>query len=229
MLFSNVVSRLLRVFSWRRHSFFSYVYQSFWPRVKILFIVGRGSTPEVRWGEDGEQEIIYLKPHGSLNWEKSLSPDLAKAKANEIRPNQFPMKSLEAPLILPPIFNKMNSPQINVVWKAALEILREAKNIVIVGYSLPRTDIYMQYFLKSAVGPNQNLQKIIVFDPVLFREDERTKQMESRYKECFAPQFTNRITFRPPTGPAVTKDRLGTFFHFLQTIRYHPNQVLFYP
>jgi hypothetical protein len=148
------------------------------------------------------------------------------ARGQNVRPPTFPTAIVDDPLILPPVFNKMNSSMINVVWKVALEVLRKAKNIIIVGYSLPKTDIYMQYFLKSAVGPNSSLQRIIVFDPVLFQEGERAKEMKIRYLECFSPQFSNRITFHPHFPEGTSN---GTFRQFIRMLEKWPNNLLFYP
>jgi SIR2-like domain len=160
----------------------------------------RGQRAEFCWENKAEIEIPYLKLHGSLNWEKK-GPTRSRTESGEmIRPLSFPTMVVEQPLILPPVFNKMNSSAVNGVWKTALEVLRHAKNIIIVGYSLPKTDIYMQYFLKSAVGPNSSLQRIIVFDPILFQEGQSSNEMKQRYLECFSPQFSGRIT-RPFLSP----------------------------
>jgi hypothetical protein len=154
-----------------------------------------GEKATFDWKISADVTIPYLKLHGSLNWDQDHPNQPASKEGERIMPNGYPTSAVEKPLILPPVFNKMNSSKINAVWNAALEVLRNAKNIIIVGYSLPKTDIYMQYFLKSAIGPNSGLQKIIVFDPVLFKENEKNSEMRQRYKECFSPQFSSRIIF----------------------------------
>jgi hypothetical protein len=118
------------------------------------------------WG-DADYTIPYLKLHGSLNWERGDKVNKSSVE------NDIPTKASLKPFILPPVFNKLNDVQINQVWNEALNLLRQAKNLIIVGYSLPSTDVYMQYFLKSGVGPNGDLNKIIVFDPILFNDDEK--------------------------------------------------------
>jgi hypothetical protein len=181
------------------------------------------------WKQKAEIEIPYLKPHGSLNWGKSPTTPVNEQNEQTFSANE-PTMAVEEPLILPPVFNKMNSLKINAVWKAALDVLRNAKNIIIVGYSLPKTDIYMQYFLKSAVGPNSNLQKIIVFDPILFRDNEQTSEMKQRYEECFSPQFSGRIIFNPRLQVHFPDpSQLGSFYHFVETLRTDPKYLFFYP
>jgi len=139
---------------------------------------------------------------------------------------------VENAYILPPLLNKWLLGQEMGMWKVALERLRQAKNIVIVGYSLPRTDIYMQYFLKAGLGPNVDLNKITVFNPILFRNnlgvDPECKAMEDRYGSCFSPQLKERIIFRPDSWRIGIKDELaGTFQHFVEAISKNPSQLFF--
>jgi hypothetical protein len=126
----------------------------------------------------------------------------------------------------------MNTKEINSVWKHALNVLRNAKHIVIVGYSLPRTDVYMQYFMKAAVGPNRNLQRITVFNPTLFKGDKSAEEMEERYRECFSGKFGKYINFRPELVTSVQPDNRGSFLHFLAYLARDnvlEEKLLFYP
>ena len=187
----------------------------------------KGERGEFCYAEIPAVEIPYLKLHGSLNWDRRLP--LRSDTGETLRPPSFPTMVVEEPLILPPVFNKMNSTVVNGVWKTALEVLRYAKNIIIVGYSLPRTDIYMQYFLKSAVGPNSSLQRITVFDPILFKDGRQSEEMKQRYLDCFSPQFSGRITFRPPSPFAPGNRDAGTFQHFVHNLKSAPRSLCFYP
>jgi len=161
--------------------------------------------------------IELLKLHGSINFPNRISHESTKPI--------IPTDSVENAYILPPLPNKGLLGEQIEIWKVALERLREAKNIVIVGYSLPRTDIYMQYFFKAGLGPNVNLNKITVFNPVLFRNkldtmDPECKAMEERYSSCFSPQLKERIVFRPSYLKLnnIKEELAGTFRHFVQSI-----------
>jgi hypothetical protein len=80
-----------------------------------------------------EIEIPYLKLHGSLNWPNHglTGPDL-----KQLTPPKHLTDVVANPLILPPVFNKMNAKAMHSVWGEALRLLRSAKHITIVGYSL---------------------------------------------------------------------------------------------
>lgn len=150
--------------------------------------------------------IEILKLHGSLNFPRT--------KMNEPLSLVHPV---DTPFILPPIINKMSSAKsITKMWATALQRLRTAKNVIIVGYSLPRTDIYMQYFLKTALGPNLNLNRIYVYDPVLFEDDSTSKEMMDRYANCFSPQLQDRIIFKHSLESGGIK--YGSFSHFVYSL-----------
>jgi hypothetical protein len=164
--------------------------------------IGRSESPA---------EIEILKLHGSINFPKT-------------RPNQesLPVLAVDNPLIMPPIFSKMEYGKgLNGAWRTALQRLREAKNVIIVGYSLPITDIYMQYFLKAGLGPNTDLNKIFIFDPVLYGDEKARRPMEERYKTCFSPQMQDRLVFQPPGGEG--RRPAGNFIHFVDRL----DEVLF--
>lgn len=177
-----------------------------------------------------ECTIPYLKLHGSLNWERKNDPK----RYSEL--NWIPTKPLPNPFILPPVFNKLNDAEINQVWNKALSLLRHAKNLIIIGYSLPSTDVYMQYFLKSGIGPNGDLNKIIVFDPELFKDNEKAEAMRKRYSECFSPQLQSRIKFQPDTsfGEHFFEEKVhgpikkGSLGHFVKLLTHKPEEVFFY-
>ena len=188
-----------------------------------------GFRPAVEYNSDGDVEIPYLKLHGSLNWCVRTTPKQDEQIPGELRPALSPTQAVETPLILPPVFNKMNLGNVNSVWQKGLEILREAKHIILVGYSLPQTDIYMQYFLKAAVGPNSSLQKIIVFDPTLFCAGAANEAMRKRYRECFSPQFQEQITFEPKVPPMFDPDQHGKFSHFIEMLQNRRNELFFTP
>ena len=142
--------------------------------------------------------IPILKLHGSLNFPKKGS----KEPLN-------PVDALADPQIIPPIFNKTEATFASPIWKEALRALRGCRNLLVCGYSLPVTDTYMQYFLKAALGPNQRLNKVFVYDPILY--SAAGESLMDRYSRCLSPQFRPRIIFRPPGDRGTFKDMVSTF------------------
>lgn len=154
--------------------------------------------------------IPLLKLHGSLNWPSKKVHE----RAND------PLQALDSPLILPPVFNKTDSSKIGTVWSRALNIIRKAHNLIIVGYSMPQTDVYMQHFLRTAVGPAHDLDRVTVFDPILLDGNQRAEEMEHRYCSCFSPHFRERINFRPE---GIEHHLRGSFQNFVRALEVHRN------
>jgi hypothetical protein len=88
----------------------------------------------------------------------------------------------------------------------------------------------MQYFLKAALGPNQDLNRIFVFDPCLFdpaREHEGAALRE-RYACIFSKPIQDRIVYQPPIERKFegALDR-GTTSHLVHLLRKTPGEILF--
>lgn len=150
--------------------------------------------------------INMLKLHGSLN---SGNPKSVEALT----------KVVSEPQIIPPIVNKSSDENIKKVWSSAIKYLRKAKNVVFVGYSLPQTDLYMQYFLRSGFGPNTNLNKISVFDPVLWTDSQANNDMRGRFSSIFSQQIRNRIEFNPKPYLELSENpKSGTMAHFVHQL-----------
>lgn len=173
----------------------------------------RGTKAEFIENERKDIQVKLLKLHGSLNF---------TLENNKINRASLPAQKS---YILPPVFNKNNSIRIQPVWKEALISLRNAKNIIFIGYSLPKTDIYMQYFLKSSFSPNNNLNRIFVFDPILYKDNIESKNMIDRFKDCFSPQIHDRIDFKPYCD--LDSFLKGTFKHFVYELKNNPDYMIF--
>jgi len=174
--------------------------------------------------------IELLKLHGSLNF-PNPSDQLTNADSR-INDLCLPARN---PLIVPPIGNKSFFEEIQNSWRVALDRLSTAKNIIVVGYSLPKTDLNLQYFLKAAIGRNKGLNRIIVFNPELW-ESEGDNEMKERYRACFSDEVMDRIVFNPashcsegtyrdPPDPNFIKS--GTTKHFIHTLLKDPKSILY--
>jgi len=163
--------------------------------------------------------VEILKLHGSLNF------PIAKPKSDEAMLSLTDVR--DNPYVLPPISNKQSNSVGNSSWRIALQRLREAKNVTFVGYSLPKTDTYMQFFLKAALGPNQQLNKLFIFDPLLWRAGSASDDMKKRYEMCFSEQLRSRIIFQPQLNDELINHNAGTTGHFVGVLEKYPERILF--
>ena len=126
-----------------------------------------------------------LKLHGSMNWGRDGKKRVKVFESYE------KLRGEGAKLeIVPPTWNKVISPALSEVWKNANEVLSTATNIIVVGFSMPPTDLHVKYLLAAGVKGNVSLRKIIFVDPnpdiperanVMFSPREtRTRRVEIR-------------------------------------------------
>lgn len=70
--------------------------------------------------------------------------------------------STDSRIIVPPTWAKGNQPKIKITWKKAYQVLEQTNHIRFLGYSLPDSDSYVTYLLKSAVVNSPHLKSIDV-------------------------------------------------------------------
>ena len=88
--------------------------------------------------------------------------------------------SIEPLTIVPPTWNKTRREDIGKAWRVAHSLISQANYIRIIGYSLPKTDVYMKYLLTTGIINSLNIKGIdvICLDP--------DKTVEKRYREMIS-------------------------------------------
>src|SRR5271169_6346674 len=100
--------------------------------------------------------------------------------------------------IIPPTWNKKLSTSILATWRKAHQLLTDANQVRILGYSLPVTDAYIKYLLKSAGANAANLKRI----DILCKDSSGTVQQcykdfvtfnSMRFKNCRIEDYLHLI------------------------------------
>ena len=92
--------------------------------------------------------------------------------------------SIDSGTIVPPTWSKESSSEISAAWDLAHQLLQEATELRILGFSLPEGDSSIRYLLKSATIANQSLKHI---DVICLDEDDSVK---ARYDKLISfPKF----------------------------------------
>lgn len=81
--------------------------------------------------------------------------------------------------IIAPTWSKDWDDEIQEVWRVAYEALSKANQIRIIGYSLPKTDAYIQYLLKAALMDSEHLKNI----DIILKEESMDSDTVRRYQE----------------------------------------------
>src|SRR5271163_4359306 len=154
--------------------------------------------------------VPLLKLHGSTNW--------AICECNQIRvldqkvtasPGMF--KSMRCSkcqraglrlLLVPPSWDKSEYSQVmRPVWKKAVEALKTATRICVIGYSMPETDAFFKFLLALGLAENDRLYKLIVVDRLVSGISAQPQNtIETRWKEMLEGVFAGRRFEFVPQG-----------------------------
>jgi NAD-dependent SIR2 family protein deacetylase len=129
-----------------------------------------------------------------------------------------------SPVIVPPTWNKgAYHDDLRLVWKAAADELREARNIYVIGYSLPETDSFFRYLYALGTLSASRIRRFWVFNPDETREASYRGlvggEVADRYYKYDRAYFTQPLSMGRPGAPApshpgavqvISRELLGT-------------------
>jgi NAD-dependent SIR2 family protein deacetylase len=137
--------------------------------------------------------IHLLKLHGSANWAfcpKCKKPVVLYHKVTRLlgslpQPLCPECDNLRQPLLVPPSWDKTEySDTMSPVWKLAVEKLKCATRICVVGYSIPESDAFFRHMITLALADNQQLERLIVVD--------KDTNIETKWEKLLDPVFCKR-------------------------------------
>lgn len=139
--------------------------------------------------------MLLLKLHGSVSWRirrgypQPFSVDAIvhhtdwMKQDENVDANTIEMHLEKDPFIVPPLLTKealINQPVLRLIWSHAYDTLRQAEQVVFVGYSFPITDIASSFLFAEAIGPNCMVRVVNYEHTKTGKTDIR-----SRYREIF--------------------------------------------
>lgn len=126
-------------------------------------------------GSEQRSTFRLIKLHGSVNWFYSsratpgdqIYLGLGSEWTNETaRDNWKDDVRDKVPAIIPPTLDKgsyLNHDSLRSLWAQAAEALRNADRVVVMGYSLPDTDLTMRFFMENC-SEDWNSKELVVVD-----------------------------------------------------------------
>ena len=165
-----------------------------------------------------------LKLHGSVNWYRceacdsaivTLRPTPFSSPSNEVRRSEYIPFGIAGqnmisgtcsgckrtgtliPEIVAPTWSKsISNGSLASVWRRAVQSLREAFQLVVIGYSMPPTDTFFQYLLTLGLKDNPSLHRVIVVNP------DGSESFRDRYSRVFSRSLADRgkLVFLEPMG-----------------------------
>jgi hypothetical protein len=165
--------------------------------------------------------VKFLKLHGSINWGQDLSsneinpisvqsllsnPDLGQIITDqsithlplEVSPHYSQLKA-NSPVIVPPGLCKTEyQGSISTVWQEAAKELESAKEIIVIGYSLPETDFFFRNLYALGTVGKDPIRRFAVFNP------EDFGLVEGRFKSLLGSGAKDRFEYHADTfGSAI--------------------------
>jgi len=104
---------------------------------------------------------LLLKPHGSLHW-FNVRPDEEKL---DLRGDPYAQRAAKTNII-PPTWDKaiLGRWPWKPIWERASRYLQQVRCLIVIGYSVPPTDLMSQALMKSSLS-NAALRLLVVVNP----------------------------------------------------------------
>jgi hypothetical protein len=133
--------------------------------LKVPFGYGfKADTVEFHSGCGGRFETVgvpVLKLHGSVNWARQNSSNKLDCFASY----EALMQEKRLPELIPPTWKKVFERQLQEIWNTAVQEMATATRIVVIGFSIPSTDLHFKYLLAAGLQNNVSLREILFVDP----------------------------------------------------------------
>jgi hypothetical protein len=108
-----------------------------------------------------EPTPVY-KLHGSVNWTRTGE----ESKAIKAFEHYFQITTPQLlPELVPPTWKKIFENEIETIWEEAVEKLTTATRIIIIGFSMPPTDMHFKYLLAAGLKQNISLRQVLFVNP----------------------------------------------------------------
>ena len=147
-------------------------------------------TFNFRVNDFNEENGIFLKLHGSVNWKFCSNKKCQKRNKTFLNENFLTEKcscneKLNT-LIIPPTSNKdiiHKDSFFNKMWKVAAGKVTEADEIIFIGYSFPVTDYYSDWLFRQVnFARNRNIKITIINPKAVKKNSVLRKKCENLFK-----------------------------------------------
>lgn len=133
-------------------------------------------------GQGASNSIPILKLHGSVNWGRQVGPGGPLSVHDSS--SEVLGKAL-VPELIPPTWKKLFQRQLQAVWDRAIQELGTATRIIIIGFSIPPTDLHFKYLLAAGLQANISLRQILFVNPA------EKAELEPRVRRLLRDAYVN--------------------------------------
>lgn len=119
-------------------------------------------------------DVPLLKLHGSINWAypgRRLGKLTVHGSYRDVRELGL------VPQLVPPTWRKTFDGALSHVWDEALRRISTATRLIVLGFSMPPTDLHFKYLMAAGLRENLSLREIVFVDQNPGAVKERAEQM----------------------------------------------------
>jgi hypothetical protein len=133
-------------------------------------------------GKFDDSAMRLLKLHGSINWARRTG----RGRSLTVFKNYDEVREAKLiPELVPPTWKKVFESQLEDVWATAVQRLNTATRIVIIGFSMPPTDVHFKYLMAAGLQQNMSLRQI------LFINNAAGKDLEERARKLLREAYVD--------------------------------------
>lgn len=138
--------------------------------------------------EESPHQTKVLKLHGSVNW---AVPKGARTEIKVMHSYRSIVDAGLVPQIIPPTWKKDSRGAFDAIWHQSLKVLADATRVVVLGFSMPPTDLHFKYLLAAGLRENYSLREIVFVNP-----GDGLNVVKNRCEGLFANQVHNAAKLR---------------------------------
>lgn len=144
----------------------------------------------INWAKNSENESISIYPIAEYYEKYAFEPVNERRVKVPLRISKAMVESIpkidKLPIIVPPTWNKTHyHGALANVWSVAAKDLKSAKNIYVLGYSLPESDQFFRYLYATGSIGESRIRRFWVYDP--------DPKVEGRFKQLLGPSVLDRF------------------------------------
>ncbi len=173
------------------------------------------------WGRSkGWNAVPVLKLHGSVNWTVDTAESPLGSQLKVFRSYDDLRAKQKRPRLIPPTWSKSVEDQLSEPWEAAIQRLRTATRVVIIGFSMPETDLHFRYLLAAGLQENAWLRNIVFVNPDVKAVEERARALLRasyidqgliRFLSLTSSEFANELLRNGRTSPSGESVDIGRY------------------
>lgn len=130
--------------------------------IKLVEGAGKWSAGAKPGAFPRKEYLRLLKPHGSLHWSVEGQPD---ARSLRLESDAYRQRTARGNII-PPTWDKtiLGEWPWKPIWQEASTLLQRTRCLIVIGYSVPQTDLTSQALIRSSLSGG-NLRLVVVVNP----------------------------------------------------------------